>query len=134
MYIIPIERILKSRSENSEKLRKDLFNYDLSSGSRKNTGLKTPQNCRYSSYLFFRQSWTKILAHFCISGCFAIHTGPTPPLTPQTMLDVCIQNFFRVSTLYRVGGGRTARKFRKRCTATPLWGLSRNSAVAGIFS
>ena len=42
--------------------------------------------------------------------------------------------FFRVSTLYRVGGGRTARKFRKRCTATPLWGLSRNSAVAGIFS
>ena len=32
------------------------------------------------------------------------------------------------------GGGTTARKFRKRCTATPLWGLSRNSAVAGIFS
>ena len=24
--------------------------------------------------------------------------------------------FFRVSTLYRVVGGRTARKFRKRCT------------------
>ena len=24
--------------------------------------------------------------------------------------------FFRVSTLYRVGGGRTARKFRKECT------------------
>ena len=24
--------------------------------------------------------------------------------------------FFRVSTLYRVGGGRTARKFRKHCT------------------
>ena len=24
--------------------------------------------------------------------------------------------FFRVSTLYRVGGGRTARKFRKGCT------------------
>ena len=32
------------------------------------------------------------------------------------MLDACIQNFFRVSTLYRVGGGRTARKFRKGCT------------------
>ena len=25
---------------------------------------------------------------------FPIHTGPTPPLTPQTMLDACIQNFF----------------------------------------
>ena len=44
-----------------------------------------------------------------------IHTGPTPPLTSQTMLDACIQNFFRVSTLYRVGGERTGRKFRKRC-------------------
>ena len=35
----------------------------------------------------------------------------------HTMLDACIQNFFRVSTLYRSwGGGRTARKFRKGCT------------------
>ena len=50
-------------------------------------------------------------------GGFPIHTGPTPPLTPQTMLDACIQNFFfRVLTLYKVGGGRTARKFRKGCT------------------
>ena len=34
------------------------------------------------------------------------------------MLDACILNLFRVSssTLYRVGGGRTARKFRKWCT------------------
>ena len=36
------------------------------------------------------------------------------------MLDACIQNFVRVSTLYRVGGGRTVRKFRKGCTV--LWG------------
>ena len=47
------------------------------------------------------------LLHF---WAFPILTGPTPPLTPQTMLDACIQNFFQVSTLYRVGGGRTARK------------------------
>ena len=53
------------------------------------------------------QSWTKVLGHFCISGRFPIQTGPTPPLTPQTMLDAFIQGFFRVSTLYRVGtGGR----------------------------
>ena len=52
---------------------------------------------------------------FAFLGRFPIHTGPTPPLTPQTMLDACIQNFFWVSTLYRVGGGRTARKFRKWC-------------------
>ena len=56
----------------------------------------------------------------CISGRFPINTGPTPPLSPQSMLDACIQNFFRVSTLHRVGGGRTARKFRKGCTV--LWG------------
>ena len=69
VYIIRFERILKSRLENSEKLGKDLFNYDLSSGSRKNTftGLKTPQNCLFSSHLFFRQSWTKVLGHFCVS-------------------------------------------------------------------
>ena len=53
---------------------------------------------------------------FAFLGHFPIHTGPTPPLTPQTMLDSCIQNFFRVSTLYRVGGGRTARNFQKGCT------------------
>ena len=55
----------------------------------------------------------KSLETLAFLGRFPIHTGPTPPLTPQTMLDVCIQNFFRVSTLYRVGGGRTARKFQK---------------------
>ena len=30
---------------------------------------------------------------FAFLGCFSIHTGPTPPLTPQTMLNACIQNF-----------------------------------------
>ena len=45
---------------------------------------------------------------------------PTPPLTPQTTLDACIQNFFRVSTLFGVEGRRTERKCRKGCTV--LWG------------
>ena len=65
----------------------------------------------------YLQSWTKVLGHFCVSGAISnAHRFNLPPLTPQTMLDACIQNFFRVSTLYRVGGGRTARKFRKGCT------------------
>ena len=64
------------------------------------------------TYNHGQKSWDT----FAFLGRFPIHTGPTPPLTPQTMLDACIQNFFRVSTLYRVGGGRTARKFRKGCT------------------
>ena len=58
----------------------------------------------------------KVLRYFCILGRFPIHTGPTPPLTPQTKLDACMQNFLRVSTLYMVGGGRTARKSRKGYT------------------
>ena len=57
---------------------------------------------------------------FAFLGRFQIHTGPTPSLTQQTMLDACIQNFFRVSTLYRVGGEKNAGKFRKGCTV--LWG------------
>ena len=31
---------------------------------------------------------------FAFLGRFPIHTGPTPPLTPQTTLEACIQNFF----------------------------------------
>ena len=118
MYIIRFERILKSRSENSEKLGKDLSNYDLSSGSRK-TLLQAWKTLKIAFFLptsFSDNHGQKSWDTFAFLGRFPIHTGPTPPLTPQTMLDVCIQNFFRVSTLYRVGGGRTARTFRKRCT------------------
>ena len=67
----------------------------------------------FCNYNHGQKSWDT----FGFLGRFPIHTGPTPSLTPQTMLDACIQNFFRVSTLYRVRGGRTARKFRKGCTA-----------------
>ena len=63
------------------------------------------------------QAWTKVLGHFCLSRAFSNSQRSNPaPLTPQTMLDACIQNFFGLSALYRVGRGRTARKFRKGCT------------------
>ena len=45
----------------------------------------------------------KSLGTLAFLGRFSIHTGPTPPLTQQTILDACIQNYFRVSTLYREG-------------------------------
>ena len=44
---------------------------------------------------------------------FPIHTGPTSPLTPETMLDACIQNFFRVSTFCSVGEGELQESFEK---------------------
>ena len=62
------------------------------------------------SYNHGQKSWDT----FAFLRGFPIHTGPTPPLTPQTMLDACIQNFFRVSTLYRVGGGENCDKISKR--------------------
>ena len=40
------------------------------------------------------QSWTKVLGYFCVSGALSNLHSPTPPLTPQTMLDACIQNVF----------------------------------------
>ena len=83
------------------------------------SGLKTTQNCFFTTHLFFRQSWTKFLRHFCISGAFS-NTGPSPHLALQTMLNACIQKFFRISSLYSMGGGRTARKFQKGCAV--LWG------------
>ena len=58
------------------------------------------------------QSWAKVLGHFCISGTFFNSHSSNPSwLTPQTMLYKPIQ-----TTLYRMGGGRTTKKFRKGCT------------------
>ena len=84
--------------QKTPKSWKGLFNYDFSSESRKNTftGLKNPQNCLFPSHPFFRQSWAKVWDTFAFLGRFPIYTGPTPPLTPQTMLDECIQNFFPI--------------------------------------
>ena len=44
------------------------------------------------SYNHGQKSWDT----FAFLGRFPVHTGPTPPITPQTMLDACIQNFFRI--------------------------------------
>ena len=63
------------------------------------------------------QSWAKVLGHFCICGAFSNSYMPAPPVTPQTTLDECIQNFLQVSNLHRTGGGETARKFQKVCNA-----------------
>ena len=63
-----------------------------------------------------RRSWDTL----AFLGRFTIHTGPTPTNNRhQTMLDACIQNFFPVSTLYRVagwgvGGRENCKKISKR--------------------
>ena len=81
---------------------------------------KVSQNY-YAIKFFWIVTWLKTtfmdkrLGTLTFLGCFPIHTGPTPPLTPQCWTRVS-RIFFRVSTLYRVGAGRTTRNFRKGCT------------------
>ena len=65
----------------------------------------------YLSYNHGQKPWDT-----CVSGPFSNSHRSNPSLHHPTMLEACIQNSFRVSTLYRVGEGRTARKFRKRFT------------------
>ena len=80
------------------------------------------------------QSWTKVLGHFCISGTFFNSHSPNPSPHPTNNVGrVYPDFFFQVSTLYRVGGGRTTRKFRKGCTVLrqnwELWQKNMNIAV-----
>ena len=56
--------------------------------------------------------WQKSRDTFAFLGHFPIHTGPAPPLTPQTTLDASTKNFFRVLTLYR--GRKNCKKISKR--------------------
>ena len=56
--------------------------------------------------------WQKSRDTFAFLGHFPIHTGPAPPLTPQTTLDASTQNFFRVFTMYR-GEGELQENFEK---------------------
>ena len=42
---------------------------------------------------------------------FSIHTGSTPPFTPQTMLDACIQNFSEIQLCIGWGEGELQENF-----------------------
>ena len=51
-----------------------------------------------------------------MSGAFANSHKSNPSRHPANNIGHVYPESFRVSTLYRVGGGRTARNFRKGCT------------------
>lgn len=78
----------------------------------------------WAKHLLYLQSWTNILEHACFCWAFLksymTNLCPSPLPEPQTRLDGCIQNFSGISTLYRVGGGRTTRFFWK-VNCTVLW-------------
>ena len=84
-YNIRFEQIHQTRSKNCEKLGKGLFNYEFSSEARKNLlqAWKPLKIAFFSTDLFFRQSWTKVLGYFCISGAFSDShkSNPSPHAT-----------------------------------------------------
>ena len=112
----------KCASNTFRKLRKHrkrfFLLWSLIRRPKKNTftGSKTTQNWLFSSHLYIFQT---IIDRGLGTGRFPVLIGPTSPITPQTMLDACIQNSFRVSICTGWGEGITARKFRKGCTV--LW-------------
>ena len=56
-------------------------------------GLKSKDRKHQINESFYHQG-QKSWGHFCICGDFFSSHMPTPFPTPQTKLDVCIQNFF----------------------------------------
>ena len=62
---------------------------------------------RQITYNHGQKSWDT----FAFLGRFPIHTGPTPPLTPQTMLDACIQNFSEFQLCIGWGEGEMQENF-----------------------
>ena len=115
-YNIRFEQSHQTRSKNCEKLGKGLFNNDFSSEARKNpfTSLKTPQNCRFSADLFFRQSWTKVFGYFCISGAFSdSHKSNPSPHATNNVGRVYAEFFFEFQLC--IGWGwENWEKFSKR--------------------
>ena len=118
--IIHCERnVLQTRSENSENIGKGFFYYDLSSDARRKHFYRLENHSKLTFFfppLYISDNHGQRFWDWAFSSS---HIGPTSPLTPQTMLDACIQNSFRVSICTGWGEGITARKFRKGCTV--LW-------------
>ena len=63
---------------------------------------------------WYSEIWnTKSWDTFAFLGRFPTYTSPTPPLTPQTILDSCIQNLFEFQLC--IGWGReNCKTFSKR--------------------
>ena len=56
-----------------------------------------------------QKSWDTLV----FLGRFPIHTGPTPSLTPETMLDACIQNLSELQLCIGWGEGELQENFEK---------------------
>ena len=82
-------------------------------------GLKSKDRKQKTNESFYHQG-QKYWGNFCICGAFFSSHMPNPIPHPTNKVERVYPEFFRVSTLCRVEGGRTPRTFRKGCTV--LWG------------
>ena len=82
-------------------------------------GLKSKDRKHQINESFYHQG-QKSWRHFCICGDFFSSHMPNPIAHPTNKVGRVYPEFFQVSTLGRVEGGRTPRTFRKGCTV--LWG------------
>ena len=119
MYIVRFERILKSRLEKLGKAGKRFVQLRsfIRIPKKHFYRLENPSKLPFFFPPLFQTIMDKSLGtllHFW--GVFQFtQVQPLPSPHKQCWTRVS-RTFFRVSTFYRVGGGRTARKFRKRCT------------------
>ena len=78
------------------------------------TGLGTPQNCLFSSHLFLRQSWTKVLGHFCISRAFSNSHRSNPSPHPTNNFGRVYEEFFsEFQFCVGLGEGEMQENFEK---------------------
>ena len=80
--------------------------------ARKNTftGLKTIQNCLFSSHLISRQSWAKVLGHFCISGVFSNSHKSNP--SPHPTNNVGCNNYQKLMLQVSSGVPNTEKQMK----------------------
>ena len=101
------------------KAGKGLFNYDLSSESGTKHSYRLQKLSKLPFFFaplfrtFMDKSLGTLLPFWGVFQCRQVQPLPSPHKQCWTRVS---RTFFRVTTFYRVGGGRTARKFRKRCT------------------
>ena len=94
--IIRFKRFLQIRSENSEKLGKGFFLLRslIRSAKKHLYRFENSSKFPFSSHLFFRQSWTKVLRHFCISRAFSNSHRPNPSPHPTNNVGRVYPEFF----------------------------------------
>ena len=78
------------------------------------------------AYNHGQKSWDT----FPFPGCFSIHTGPTPPLIPQTMLDRVSRIFSEIQLCIGWGEGELHENFENDAVLRGSREMTENMHIA----